>query len=211
MESGNSLRPSSHHCQKWKDLLQEWSTAILKYPERRATLPPEAVRLKRGWIGYPPATEKQLKSEESRLGIPLPRSYITFLAVTNGWPAPGPMTDALLSVEDIDWFSLKSCVWLESWRLGASYYGGPMPVKDEEYFVYGEDQNPLLIRDEYLDTALQISDGGIAYYLLNPKIIYKNGEWEAWIFESETGAQRFKSFWHLMVAEYESFLQLKDL
>ena len=56
----------------------------------------------------------------------------------------------------------------------------------------------------------QISDGDIGVCLLNPKVISDQGEWDAWVFESETGAIRYRSFWELMRAEYESFLSLKD-
>lgn len=196
---------------QWVDMLQQWSRDILQASEYSTSLPQEAVDADSGWIGYQPASEEQIKSTESRLGIALPRSYKNFVRATNGWPVAGPFVDVLLALEDSDWFSQKSRDWLNSWRHGYSYFGQPGPVRDEDYFIYGKDQNPLLIRDEYLDRVLQISDGGNAVYLLNPEVTFVNDEWEAWVFESETGAKRYQSFWDLMIAEYESFLQLKDI
>lgn len=195
---------------QWIELLRDWGSDILKDPNRVRSLPKSLADRESGWIGYPPASQSDILKATSRLGAELPPSYMDFLMATNGWPAAGPFTDVILPVQEIERFSRKSPEWLESWRLGVSYVGGLAPVSDEDYSVYGEDQNPLLIRDEYLDDAVQISEGDIAVYLLNPKVVFKDGEWEAWVFEAETGARRFRSFWDLMLAEYESFLRLKD-
>lgn len=59
---------------------------------------------------------------------------------------------------------------------------------------------------------MEISDlGDSAIYLLNPLAISPEGEWEAWFFANwNPGAVRYRSFWELILAEYESFLTLKD-
>jgi hypothetical protein len=79
-------------------------------------------------------------------------------------------------------------------------------VPDEEYFVYGDRQAAQ--RDEYLQTALEISeDTGDGVCLLNSKVVFPDGEWEAWFFAHWIpGAHRYRSFWDLMQAERESFL-----
>jgi hypothetical protein len=85
-------------------------------------------------------------------------------------------------------------------------------VPDEAYFVYGADQRSEWLRVEHLATALEVSaEGDSAIYLLNPQVVASQGEWEAWYFANWLpGAQRYRSFWDLMQAEYESFLQLRD-
>ena len=123
----------------------------------------------------------------------------------------GLLVDRLLAVDEIDWFASKSADWLKAWKLGFHYFGETPTVDDADYFIYGEAQNPLLIREDYLEAGLQISAGDNAVYLLNPKIKFDDGEWEAWFFESEMGAQRYRSFWDLMQVEYRRFLDLKDL
>lgn len=70
-----------------------------------------------------------------------------------------------------------------------------------EYFVYGEEQDCVYLRREYLQTALEINsdsgDGDI--YLLNPQIITADGEWEAWHFGNKLpGAIRYRSFYEMM-------------
>ena len=76
--------------------------------------------------------------------------------------------------------------------------------------VYGDHQDPARFRQEYLETALEISaEGDSAIYLLNPKVTSPEGEWEAWFFANWLpGASRYRSFWEMMVAEHESFLSL---
>ena len=68
------------------------------------------------------------------------------------------------------------------------------------------------MRSEYLESMLQVSAVerfGTGVYLLNPKIIFPDGEWEAWFHASWlAGANRYPSFWDLMEAEYAAFLGL---
>jgi hypothetical protein len=83
-------------------------------------------------------------------------------------------------------------------------------LSDEEYFVYGEEQDSVMFRTEYLQTALQISEeGDSAVYLLNPLVVTPEKEWEAWFFANWLpGATRYRSFRDMMQAERESFLRL---
>jgi hypothetical protein len=47
-------------------------------------------------------------------------------------------------------------------------------------------------------------------YLLNPSVVFEGGEWEAWVFASVfPGAIRYRSFWELMKAEYQTELTSK--
>jgi hypothetical protein len=82
-------------------------------------------------------------------------------------------------------------------------------VPDAEYFDYDETQAAL--RDEYLQTALEISeDTGDGVCLLNPQVVFPDGEWEAWFFAHWIpGAHRYRSFWDLMQAERQGFLYVR--
>ncbi|MEP6672109.1 MAG: hypothetical protein ABJF10_23300 [Chthoniobacter sp.] len=75
-----------------------------------------------------------------------------------------------------------------------------MQLSDAEYLVYGEAQDTVRFREEYLQTALEISDrGDDAILLLNPKTKTPEGEWEAWMFANWfPGARRYRSFRELM-------------
>ena len=86
-------------------------------------------------------------------------------------------------------------------------------IRDAEYFVYGEAQDCRTLRVGYLQTALEISSkGDAAIYLLNPQVLTPEGEWEAWFFcDWLPGADLYGSFLEMMQAEYENFLDLRDI
>ncbi len=90
--------------------------------------------------------------------------------------------------------------------------GNYQHVSDNEYFIYGENQDCSKLRTEYLRTALEISDKGeSSIYLLNPQIVTESGEWEAWFFgDWLPGADRYRSFQEMMQAEYKIFLELAN-
>lgn len=193
----------------WKELLSEWSRKLLEsdsYTYYIAKLPSEVLTGK--WLGYPGASEEQILRAEQRLGITLPPSYREFLKISNGWRKTTTFIDSLWPVEEIDWFSRRHQYdWIDPWIEGA---GGIYPVSDEDYFVYGPGQDETSLRLEYLQTALEISPpGDAAIYLLNPKVISGDGEWEAWFFASWLpGANRYRSFYEMMQSEHERFLKL---
>ncbi len=173
-------------------------------------LPAEAIRSQ--WLGYPPASDEQIRQVEVRLAIGLPPSYRAFLQVSNGWRATGLRLGEMWSTEKIEWFRTGHQDVIDAWFAGVRSQAGPLAVPDEKYFVYGDDQMSYNIRDEYLQTALELGDiVDNSVYLLNPQIVTSDGEWEAWFFAQWLpGACRYRSFWDLMQAEYKSFLRLRD-
>lgn len=94
--------------------------------------------------------------------------------------------------------------------VGVNQQGEPAPVPDCEYLVYGDKQDSCMLRDEYLQTALEVSAvGDSAIYLLNPKVLDADGEWEAWFFADWLpGAIRYRSFREMMQGERDRFLAL---
>jgi len=111
----------------------------------------------------------------------LPSSYKSFLSVTNGWRCTGPFIKDVWSTEEIDWYRVRHQDLIDAWLEGTgTAYPDKPPVPDDEYFVYGDDQDTTTMRDEYLQTALQVSEiGDDAVYFLNSQIIAPNDEWEA--------------------------------
>lgn len=187
----------------WQPLLQEFSqklTAAMRQKQQQ-DLPPEV--LASGWLGCPGASEELIIQSEARLGTQLPPSYRAFLQVSNGWRISDWTELELWSVEEIDWFRVRNSQWIDCWQ---PYESERPSVPDEQYFVYGEAQDPVYLRREYLATALEISsdsgDGDI--YLLIPEVIDSNGEWEAWHFGNKLpGAYRYRSFYDLMMKAFE--------
>lgn len=192
---------------QWEPLLRQWSREVLASDEYAGLLPPEVVAS--GWLGYPGATEEEIQQAETRLGTQLPPSYREFLKVSNGWRITSPFIDQVWSTDEIAWFSERNQYWIDAYR---NAEGVATSVPDSQYFVYGAGQDPVLFRVEYLQTALEISDvGDSAIYLLNPKVVTPDGEWEAWFFANWLpGAQRYRSFWDMMQAEHAAFLRLES-
>jgi hypothetical protein len=188
----------------WRELLTQWSDELADDPELYPD-PPAEHRTAR-WFGSKGASETEIRHAETRLGVSLPLSYRTFLAVTNGWGHTNGFVYSMYSTEEIDWFAPNnpSDMKILEW---AAKYGHTYDVSDEDYFVYGVDQNSGNFRPEYQRSALQISPwGDSAVYLLNPVIKTKGGEWEAWFRASWGGADRYRSFQEMMQAQFEEYM-----
>lgn len=188
----------------WRDLLQRWSDEwldpILHEQERSEPFPP-AVRAAR-WLGSRGVHADEVRQLEERLGVALPPSYRQFLQVSNGWLDTTESIERLLPAQEVGW--LRD-IEPDSVCSGDE---APFEVSDEEYYVYGEEQDPCTMRPEYLPHTLKISDTPNAtdVYLLNPLVVTADGEWEAWYFAHWLpGATRYRSFWDLMNDEYRGF------
>jgi hypothetical protein len=184
----------------WHALLQAWSTAMLTDPENMEFVPTEL--RERGWLGCPGATPAQIAQAEHRLGTTLPPSYRDFLRVTNGWNILNGSVDKVYSTEEVDWLRVRHQPWIDIALSSYTYL-----VSDEQYFVYGEQQNADYFRPQYMAATLQISemaDGSVL--LLNPEVVTPDGEWEAWYYASwRPGVSRYRSFADLMTKELEIF------
>lgn len=189
----------------WPGLLTRWNSDLLRCPRVVAQVPPSALASR--WLGYPGATEEEIHEAEFRLGVTLPPSYRAFLRFSNGWRTLGTEAGELFSTSEVDWFSAHHRDAIEDWLEGQRLGGGPVSIPDEEYFVYGDAQKQYNARYEYLTTALQVSAmKESSVYLLNPRVILDEGEWEAWFIAPWIpGAWRYRSFWDMMEAEYDMF------
>lgn len=184
---------------RWRELLTELSHVTLASNNTDAHTRAAAVD---GWLGFAPVDEAAIAAAEARLGVRLPPSYCAFLAVSDGWRDCGPFISRLFSSAEMDWFAVRHQDWIDIWLDDDD----EIPVSDEEYGRYGEEQDSGAIRVEYLPTMLQVSDvGDAAVILLNPRVIFPDGEWEAWFFANWIpGAYRYRSFWELAVDQLES-------
>ncbi len=191
----------------WKSFLENLSAALLdspKFADYIADLPQEVIASR--WLGYPGATEEQIQQAERRLGIALPPSYREFLKVSNGWRLTSPFIEKLWPVEEIERYITRNKDEEER------AIKNPIVTSDQDYFVYGEEQVDGYYRSEYLLTALEISDwGDSAIYLLNPQVVFPNGEWEAWFLANWLpGARRYRSFREMMEAEYSDLIDTSE-
>lgn len=188
----------------WQSFLAMWSSEVIELLKTAGwdldELESEALAI--GYLSYAGANGDDIVKVEQDLGITLPPSYKAFLTTTNGWRqiAMDAQAGRMFSVSEIAWFKDLYPQSLQAWLSGT----GHMDAADEAYFVYGDTQDPVNMRDSYLEKALAISEEiDAAVYLLNPEVVDENGEWEAWFFSYELpGALRYRSFQEMMQAEY---------
>lgn len=186
----------------WANFLDHWRAEILS--SFTAKDPPRSAD-DVGSLDLPPATDDEIAAAERRLKIPLPPSYKAFLKVSNGWRKTSSTIDRLWGTDRIDWFRKRNKEWVAAYTIGPDPSGGIEPVPDEIYYAYG----PLAsdYRERHLRETLQISEiGDAAVYLLNPQVIARDGEWEAWFLANWLpGVRRFRSFREMMQAAYAQF------
>lgn len=188
----------------WLAFLQQWNRDVLSFDLTKQELSPDVIEL--GWLGYPAATAAQVAQVEDRLGVVLPPSYRTFLATSNGWRLAPAWIERMWSAEEIEWFAVLNQEWVDVWVENDPDSQEP-PSGD--YFIYGRGQSPDF-PSGYLQTALQISPSWPdeeSVYLLNPRVVSAEGEWEAWYLSNPMpGVDRYRSFWEMMHSIYASNL-----
>jgi hypothetical protein len=186
----------------WELFLRQWGREMLESSHGREFA---ADVVKSGWLGFAGASEEEILAAEGRLGIALPPSFREFLRVSNGWRRTTFAIERVWGTGEINWFRKENKDWISAFLVGSSVHGLRDEPPDEEYFAYeqwAEDFRPKHFRE-----TLQISEvGDAAVYLLNPQVISKDGEWEAWFFANWIpGAHRYRSFREMMEAEYAQF------
>jgi hypothetical protein len=193
---------------EWKSVLDKWNKDILdsRYQEY---LPEEAHD--KGWLGFSGATQGEITAAELRLQTRLPESYREFLSASNGWRMTTPFIDRVWGTEEIEWLAVKRMKVVEDGRRYSSCPGEP-DFADGELYTYGEAQD-LFIRQEHFENSLEVGFGDqLDLYLLLPDVTPLEGEWAACLWSPKSVESIvYRSFWELMLAEYESFLRLKDI
>jgi HEAT repeat protein len=150
------------------------------------------------------ASEDQLTAAEEQLKIKLPPSYRTFLSACNGWKFASDMTPIIRPLEKIRWFRKEHKDWYEAYQMIVE----PLSVMEKDYFDYAN-QDCAEFEVKHLAQALCISEiGDDAVVLLNPMVIWPDGEWETWFFSnSSLGATRYRSFADWLYEELDQPLE----
>ena len=184
----------------WERWLASWNTMLLgaldnEHPDTVVEPDVTPAILASRWLGAPGATDARLDALEARLGVALPPSYRTFLQASNGFLQPTVLVPRLLTTDEVDWFRARHQDVIDAWSLGVRTGGGA--ANDPDAF------------EHYLPDALQVSaieHGGTAVYLLNPKVVDAEGEWEAFYFAHWIpGVNRYSSFRALMEDEMKNW------
>ncbi len=131
---------------------------------------------------------------EGRLKTRLPPSFRAFLAASNGWRNVSFEIPELRSAEKIQWFKREHRDWINAYTDPMAGTEILLPA-DQGYFNYAE-VDTVSFDLTHLAQTLCISDAGDgAVLLLNPMVIWPDGEWETWFFANWLpGAQRYRSF-----------------
>lgn len=186
----------------WKAFLTCWSKQIMQ-----SSLASQVEPSPRSddWLGFEPATKKDIAELEQRLAVALPPSYKSFLRSSNGWLRTTSFIGRIRPTQEVDWF----CVENERWAEVYAESGSDLP--DRKYYDYGE-EGAHDHRAEHLFSLLQISDVDDGVYLLNPMAVGPDGEWEAWFFSNWIpGAVRYPSFAHLMLNDFCTFARQEGI
>jgi hypothetical protein len=159
----------------WQRLLSVWAAEAVERPGVKPAAGPLS------GLGFPGASDGELLVVEVRLDCQLPPSYREFLKCTNGLRQPLAFVPArggdFWSAQEVDWFRVRNQEWIDAWT------GDTFVIPDDVYFVYGPTQNPINLRREYLEHTLEISaHGDSSVYVLNPRIVGVDEQWETWFF-----------------------------
>jgi hypothetical protein len=194
------------------DFMKFWSDAVL-VRLRRARFPldqHQVMVVARGSLLLPPAAREYIDAAQSKIGAILPESAHDLFATTNGLYtiieyAAEPLT--LWPIDRISRLKHADAELVKIWTKD------PLPTPtDREYFKYGKDQDPMVMRTEYMPELICLTpvvDGGAL--LLNPAVKFASGEMEAWDFSvKRLGARRFESLGQMLEAQCESDCWLLD-
>jgi hypothetical protein len=143
-----------------------------------------------------------LLKAESRLKAKLPPSYRAFLAVSNGWRNASLEVPILRPIEKTRWFNREHREWVQAYMDPMQGTEAILPA-ERDYFNYAEGDT-VNFDVKHLAQTLCISEvGDSAVLLLNPMVIWPDGEWEAWLFANWLpGARRYRSFADWMRHEF---------
>jgi hypothetical protein len=147
----------------------------------------------------PGASPADIAAVEARLGVTLPPSYRAFLAVADGYdPCDLSFDPVLQPTASIGWLRDLAAETAEIWSGGAD----TAPDLDADYFVYDELQDSVRFHPGHVSGLLLVStEASEGAWLLNPAVVFPDGEWEAWHLAAYLpGAIRYRSFAELITA-----------
>jgi len=181
----------------WGEFLKQWSKTIIASPyAEHFNMPLDAVKAE--WLGFPGASEAQIADTEKRFGVTLPTSYREFLKTSNGWRHTGTYIERILPVEEIHW--VRDTHFEEITETVKIYLASMSDFPpDEDGVDYKHLPDALVIAAPSDEHEL---------FLLNPKVIAPDGEWQAWAFAHWIpGIAPCNSFRELLESQYEGVIQ----
>lgn len=184
----------------------ELSQSVLNSVDERSLLTLPNTMRESHWLGYPPVTSEAISALEERLQLELPRSYKKILRVSNGFQLVQPTIGGLYSIDTIERLTVFDPQPIEEFVQGYQGFDEVGTRSDNDDLQCDEVQETASFRIDSLPSTIVISgEPTQGYYLLNPDIIFENGEWEAWVFAHWLpGARRYPSFLDLMISELDS-------
>ena len=182
----------------WRPVLSRLSAILLRSDDLK-NYAPEGASSSR-WCGQPSAAASEIIRAEERLGVTFPPSYRSFLSISNGWWPFSTFIERLVTVQEVEQLQTVDPEKLSS-LLKA--YGGEDTVSDADYLNYETPRNVEMMRMRYYADSLLVGNGwGVEddMVLLNPSIVFPNGEWEVIFFANWIpGNQRYRSFLDFVV------------
>jgi hypothetical protein len=194
LRGGSTL--SSFIPEDWTWVLSRLNLFLLGSPEFKANLAPGAITA--AWCGSERASESEITVTEKRLGVKLPPTYRSFLAISNGWRPFNSLLEQLLPVQAIERLQVadpqKLAMLLDCYKED--------DIADEHYLDYVTPRNIEALRIRYYPESILVGKGwGVEseMLLLNPQVQFPDGEWEAIFFANWIpGNQRYRSFYEFM-------------
>ncbi len=181
----------------WRPFLERWSADWLDSPGARGRGDVDETVLRDRWLGFPAAGEDRISELEERLGVPLPPTYRSFLATTDGWRPAGTAVSRVGAAEGVHWYGDPD-------GLQAVHEGALDEYASEEEVLRAGMWGRALRLSAALDTAAPDT----AEVLLDPGDPDANGEWAAYLHRGGAGGERperYGSFMDLMQALFREF------
>ncbi|AXG77477.1 SMI1/KNR4 family protein [Streptomyces paludis] len=154
----------------WRPFLERWSEDWARSPVAREESPGT-------WLGFPAAGEERIGALEARLGVPLPPTYRSFLATTDGWRPAGSRIPLLGPADGV-----------RPYAEGVEGTGG------------GEWGSAVRLSGESAESTDVIA-------LLDPGEVNADGEWAAYLHHGpgSPAPERYETFMELMQALFREF------
>ncbi|GHJ36946.1 SMI1/KNR4 family protein [Streptomyces sp. TS71-3] len=170
----------------WRAFLREYSADFLRVADENERFNVTDEQTESGWLGFEGAGEAEIAELEGRLGTPLPPSYRTFLATSDGWHQLGSSMWEMRTAKEVGWFrdvEPETC-----------------DILDE-----GDDELGALVRRGLLISR----EGDAEYWFLDPETVSPDGEWAAYTWSSWAFlSDEYPSFAALVAAEREACEEL---
>ncbi|RDY67778.1 hypothetical protein DX912_07625 [Lysobacter soli] len=179
---------------QWRDFLSCWDRDASKARQGRDDMGPALIAKGQGSPDV--SLSARIKARERALGVELPRSYVDFLTAAQpdaSWSELSRKT-GLLSIDAIDTVARLDP---EGVRIAHAH---PLHASDETYFVYGVDQDSVVLRSSYFADAIVVGKYGDSLYeqiVLFPQVRTSDGEMEAALL-GWSGVYRAPSFAEVM-------------